>query len=111
MTIAKKLPEVTTEIDHLVTIGELKAIKAWMEKTKPMLEEYAAKMMAQASADQMISWHRVFEIEATYFSSGEMPVIRISGMAFDRTAMPPGNMIFTVSWVVAVARRLFSRAL
>ena len=94
MTTATKLPEITVEIDRMVTLGELKAIQEWIEETKPQLEEYTAKMMAQASADQAISWHRIFEIEATYFSSGEMPAIRISGMVFDRTSSPPGNMIF-----------------
>lgn len=113
MTIAKKLPEITTEIDHQVTIGELKAIQAWMEETKPQLDEYVEKMMEQASADQAISWHRIFEIEATYFNDHEMPAIRISGMAFDRTVTPPGNMIFTEVFVLqteSVASRYIREA-
>ena len=103
MTTEKKLPEITTEIDHLVTVGELKKVKEWMEETKPLLEEYAKRMMEKASADQAISWHQVFEIEAVYCNSHEMPVIRISGMAFDRTATPPGNLIFARAFVAEEA--------
>lgn len=98
-TEEKKLPEITTEIDHLVTVGELNEIKEWMEETKPLLKEYAERMMEKASSAQLISWHQVFEIEAVYCNVGEMPVIRISGMALDRAATPPRNLIFARAFV------------
>ena len=100
MTTEIKLPEITTEIDHLVTVGELKKVKEWMEETKPLLKEYAERMMEKASSDQALGWHQVFEIEAVYCNAIEMPVIRISGMAFDRTSTPPGNLIFARAFVV-----------
>ena len=103
MTTDKKLPEITTDIDHQVTVGELAKVKAWIEETKPLLKEYAERMMEKASADQSLSWHQVFEIEAVYCNSDEMPVIRISGMAFDRTATPPGNLIFARAFVAEEA--------
>lgn len=103
MTIDKKLPEITTDIDHQVTIGELEAIKEWMEETKPLLKEYAERMMEKAYSEQALSWHRIFEIEAVYCNSGEMPVIRISGMAFDRKTPPPKNLIFAVAFVAEEA--------
>lgn len=103
MTTEKKLPEITTEIDHLVTVGELNAIKKWIEETKPLLKEHAERMMEKASADQTLSWHQVFEIEAVYCNSSEMPVIRISGMAFDHAATPPANLIFARAFVAEEA--------
>lgn len=103
MTTEKKLPEITTDIDHQVTIGELEKIKEWMEETKPLLQEYAERMMEKASTEQALSWHRVFEIEAVYCNSREMPVIRISGMAFDRTETPPGNLIFATAFAAEEA--------
>ena len=100
MTIEKKLPEITTAIDDQVTIGQLKALKKWMDESKPLLQEYAEQMMEKASADQALTWHQIFEIEAVYCNASEMPVIRISGMAFDRTSTPPGNLIFARAFVV-----------
>lgn len=100
MTIANKLPEITTTIDHLVTVGELKAVEAWMEETKPLLDEYAVRMLKKSQTDQKISWYKVFEMEATYCNDNEMPVIYIAGKAFDRTAATSGVTIFIEVWVV-----------
>lgn len=74
-----KLPKITTEISSTATIGEKKAINSWMKDTKPALEEYAKEMLDKVKAELYCNWWNVYEIEATYYNSYEMPVLKIVG--------------------------------
>lgn len=94
MTIAHKLPKITTEIDPAVTVGDLPGIKEWMKETKPHLKEYAELMIDKAEEKLSITWRKIFEIEATFDNNDELPVLRISGTAYDRASTTGCDVIF-----------------
>ena len=94
MTTEHKLPKITTEIDHAVTVGELPEITAWMKEVKPHLKEYAKLLIDKAAEQQKIGWYRIFELEATFFNDHELPVLRIAGKAFDHASANGRAVIF-----------------
>ena len=78
-----RLPKITVKMNDLVTVGNAKIVKSWMKETKPQLEEYARRMLDKVEKEEAISWWDVYELEATYFDSYELPVITIIGSAYD----------------------------
>ena len=94
MTTEHKLPKITTEIDHAVTVGELPEIKAWIAETKPHLVEYAKLLIDRAEERESITWRSIFEIEATFYNDNELPVLRIAGKAIDRASATGRAVIF-----------------
>ena len=81
-----KLPKLSTDIFSGVTISEAKAIKAYMKETKPMLDDHVQLMLLKAEREMKIGFINIYELEATYFNNYEMPVIKITAKAIDRTS-------------------------
>lgn len=94
MTTEHKLPKITTEIDHAVTVGELPEIREWMKEVKPHLKEYAKLLIDKVEEQQKIGWYRIFEIEATFYNDHDLPVLRIAGKAFDWASASGRAVIF-----------------
>lgn len=80
-----RLPKITTELADYIPHTEVKAVKTFIKETTPMLEDYLIRMLDKSAEDLNINWYKIFEVTATYFDDYALPVLMISGLAFDRS--------------------------
>ena len=68
-----------------ISIGDIKAVKAYAKEQKPELEEIALESIAAVEEYLNISFlYDITEVEATYYNSYKRPVISFVGKATDK---------------------------
>lgn len=79
-----KLPKITTDFNDLISIGEIKQVKAFAKENKCNLENYLIERLEATENELNIMYDQVFSASATYFNSYENPVLYIKAEAWER---------------------------
>lgn len=88
-------PKISTKIaSYAVYVSDEKQVKAWIKDSKTKLKDYVELMLMKAERELQIGFMKIYELEATYFNSYEMPVITITAKAIDRMTTKPDGIIF-----------------
>ena len=81
-----KLPAITIDMSPTVIVGFAKSVRTHMRETKPLLKDYVREMLESTEKELNIFWRDIYRIDATYYTSYDMPVLYIVGSAGDKSA-------------------------
>lgn len=76
--------KINVTFSDLITIGDIKAVRAYAKEQKPELEEMARESIKAAEKELNISFlDEIREVEATYYNTYKRPVFSFAGEATD----------------------------
>lgn len=85
-----------------ITLGEVKAVKAFAKEQKPELENIVRETIRAVEEDLHISFFLddIKEVEATYYNARQRPVISIAARATDHNVNPReiGHWLFVEAY-------------
>ena len=86
---------------ELITMKDIKLVKAFAKEQKPELESIARETVRAIEEELNIRFFdEIKEAEATYYNDWERPVISVSGRATDLNVSPlnPGYWLFVEAY-------------
>lgn len=93
--------KIKVTFSDLITVGDIKAVKAYAKEQKPELENIVRESIKAAEEYLNISFlYEIREVEATYYNTWKRPVISISGRATDNNVEvnEPGHWLYVEAY-------------